>query len=66
MHLERQILECQIELKKNGMPIIETIEVKDDSKAKELEKQAEELRDKLKTLDADADAINAKMDELDK
>ena len=48
------------------MPIIETIEVKDDSKAKELEKQAEELRDKLKALDADADAINARMDEVDK
>jgi peptidoglycan hydrolase CwlO-like protein len=48
------------------MPIIETIEIKDDSKAKELEKQAEEFREKLKALDGDAEAINTRMDEVDK
>jgi DNA repair ATPase RecN len=57
-------LELQIQLRKGGMPQIETIEVIDETKVKELEKRAAELRELLRKSDAEIEELSEQIRQL--
>lgn len=62
--LERQILELQIQLRKGGLPTVETVEVQDDTRLKELEAKRNNLKDQLAQRDNEIEDLNNHIHEL--